>query len=172
MKKVKKQNNSYIYSIICNLVIVVFTMVASFILFSGIKITLGTELVLETGRLGMFQFFTVDSNIFMGIVALLFMIKEMEFLKGKIKEIPKSYYLLKLIATTSVVLTFVIVFIYLGPIFEGGTISMLRNSNIFLHLLMPLLSMITFMFFEKTDVINIKNTFVSIIPMSIYGIFI
>ena len=61
-------------SLVINLIIVLFTIIASIIMFTGIKIMEG-EPILETTKLGMFKFFTVDSNLLMGIVSLIFVIK-------------------------------------------------------------------------------------------------
>ena len=74
-------------------------------------------------------------------------------------------------STTAVGLTFIVVFTYLGPITEYGIKSMVMNSNLFFHLVTPVLSMITFMFFEKTDKLSSKDTFYGIIPMLLYAIY-
>ena len=114
----------------------------------------------------MFKFYTVDSNIFMGLISLLFVIKEILN-----KEITKNMYRLKLMATTSVTLTFLVVFAYLGPISKDGIKSMLQNSNLFFHLIIPALSMINFTIFERTNKLKIKDTLYGIIPTIIYAIF-
>lgn len=48
---------------------------------------------------------------------------------------------------------------------------MFTNSNLFYHFVIPLLSLITFLFFEGTDKIKFKYTFAGIIPMFLYGVF-
>ena len=58
-------------SLAINIIIVVFTIAASIIMFTGFKFMHGYETVLESTKIGMLRFFTVDSNIFMGIVALM-----------------------------------------------------------------------------------------------------
>ena len=55
----------------------------------------GYDVVLEAARFRMFKFFTVESNIFMGVIALIFSIKEIKLLNGKISEIPTKLYILK-----------------------------------------------------------------------------
>ena len=65
-------------SLILNIVIVLLTIFASIIMFTGIKLTSGAEPLLETSKIGMFKFFTVDSNIFMGLISLLFIIKTLK----------------------------------------------------------------------------------------------
>ena len=158
-------------SIFFNILIVIFTIFATFIMFTGIKFMKGPELVLETSKMGMFKFFTVDSNIFMGVVAYIFIIYELKYIKGKINEIPKIIYKLKLAATVSVALTFFVVFTYLGPIAKGGITKMLMNSNLFFHLFIPVLSVITFIFFERNNKLKIKDTFAGLVPTFIYSLF-
>ena len=152
-------------SLILNIVIVLLTIFASIIMFTGIKLTSGAEPLLETSKIGMFKFFTVDSNIFMGLISLLFIIKTL-----KNKEITKNMYILKLMSTTSVTLTFLVVFLYLGPISKDGIKSMLQNSNLFFHLIIPVLSIITFIKYEKTN-LKLKDTIYGIIPTIIYALF-
>lgn len=152
-------------SLILNIIIVILTIFASFLMFTGIKITHGAEPILETTKIGMFKFFTVDSNIFMGIIALIYVIKEITN-----KEITKTMYKLKLMATTAVSLTFIIVFTYLGPISKDGIISLLQNSNIFFHLVIPVLNIITFTLFERTNKLKFKDSLYGIIPTIIYAV--
>ena len=152
-------------SLILNIIIVILTIFASILMFTGIKITHGAEPILETTKIGMFKFFTVDSNIFMGIIALIYAIKEITN-----KEITKTMYKLKLMATTAVSLTFIIVFTYLGPISKDGIISLLQNSNIFFHLVIPVLSIITFTLFERTNKLKFKDSIYGIIPTIIYAV--
>lgn len=153
-------------SLIINILIVLLTILASIIMFTGIKITHGAEPVLETTKKEMFKFFTVDSNIFMGIIALVFVI-----LQIKKQEITKNMYRLKLMSTSSVSLTFIIVFTYLGPISKDGIKSMIQNSNMFFHLIIPVLSIINFITFERTDKLKLKDTLYGTIPTIIYAIF-
>ena len=152
-----------------NIFIVLFTIIASLMMFLGIRFT--DDIILETSNIEMFKFFTVDSNIFMGIVSLIFLYYENKILKNKSNNIPKKIYLLKLMGTVSVMLTFLVVFLYLGHIAKGGLITMLYNSNLFFHLLTPLLSFITFVFYEKTNCLSLKDTFLGLVPMIMYAIF-
>ena len=156
---------------ILNIVIVSLTIIASIVMFTGFRFMHGTEIVLEATKLQMFSFFTVDSNIFMGIVALIVAYYEYKLLNKSIKELPRKLYLLKLIATAGVSLTFLVVFTYLGYIAEGGILSLIKNSNLFFHLLIPVLSIITFVFFEKTNKLKFKDTIYGLIPTMIYAIY-
>lgn len=163
-----KQRNIKI-SLIINIIIVLLTVFATIIMFIGFRFMHGSEPILETTKFGVFKFFTVDSNVFMGIVSLAFIIEETKLLKGKIKDISKTMYIFKLMSTTAVTITFLTVFLYLGPISDGGIISMLQNSNLFFHFIIPVLSIITFILFEKTDKLELKNSLYGIIPTLLYA---
>ena len=164
-------NKKYIkVSLMINILIIVFTIFSTIIMFTGFKFMSGEHL-LETSKIGMLKFFTVDSNIFMGLVSLIFCTDEVKLLQGKINEIPKRYYVLKLTSTVGVTLTFLTVFGYLGFIMDGVVVELLKNSNLFFHLITPLLSIITFIFFEKTDKLNFKYTIFGISPTIIYALF-
>lgn len=158
-------------SLILNVLIVIFTVFATIAMFTGFKFMHGYDIVLQSTKLGMLRFFTVQSNILIGIIALLFCYLEFKLLKERIKEIPTIAYILKMIATTAVGLTFLVVFAYLGPITEYGIIAMIMNSNLFFHLITPLLSMICFTLFEKTNKIKFKYTFLGILPTFLYAIY-
>ena len=166
-----RNKNKLKLSIIFNILIVLLTIIASIIMLTGFKFMHGSEPVLELSKLGMFKFFTVDSNVFMGIVSLSFLINEIKLLKGKIKDISKKMYIFKLMATTSVTITFLTVFLYLGPISKDGISSMLQNSNLFFHLIIPVLSIITFTLFEKTDKLKIKDSLFGLVPTLLYAFF-
>ena len=124
---------------------------------------------LNLQNFGMLRFFTVESNLLMGVASFIFAINEVQVIKGKKEEISKRIYILKLMATTAVGLTFFVVFAYLGPIATTGLSSLLKNSNLFFHLIIPVLSILNFVLFEKTDKISFKNIFYGIIPTAVYG---
>ncbi len=158
-------------SLTLNIIIVILTLFASIIMFTGIKFMHGYEPVLESTSFGVLRFFTVQSNLFMGIIALLFAINEINILKKKITSISKKLYLMKLMSTTAVGLTFFVVFAYLGHISQGGILSLLMNSNLFFHLLIPVMSIICFIFFEKNDKLRFKDTFYGLIPTLVYAVY-
>ena len=164
------KNRKIKISFVLNITIFILTVLASIIMFTGFKFMEG-EHVLESTKIGMFRFFTVDSNMFMGIIAIIFAIKESKLLKEEITEISVKMYILKLMATTGVVLTFLTVFGYLGPIAEGGTVSLIKNSNLFFHLVIPILSIFNFILFERTDKIKFRYSFLGAIPSLVYSIY-
>ena len=158
-------------SLVINIIIVILTIFAAIIMFAGIKFMEGGYHVEESTKLGLLKLFTVQSNLFMGIVSAIFAFKEIQVLKGKKEEISTKMYVIKLMSTTAVSLTFLTVFGYLGIIVPGGVIELLKNSNLFFHLLIPVLSIITFAIFERTNKLKFKNTLFGLIPTLVYGVF-
>lgn len=158
-------------AIAINMLTVIMTVAACIIMYTGFKFMPGKDIVLEIAKVEMLKLFTVQSNIFVGIVSLIFAIKEMQIIKGKRTDLTITDYTFKLMSTTAVGLTFAVVFAYLGPITDGGIPVMLKNSNLFFHLIIPLVSIFNFTIFEKTNKLNFKKSFYGIIPMAIYGVF-
>lgn len=163
-------NNKIKISLAINIIIVILTIFASVIMFTGFKFMPGGY-KLESTKLGMLRLFTVQSNMFMGIVSAIFAFKEIQILLGKKEEISTKMYVLKLMSTTAVGLTFATVFGYLGIIVPGGIVELLKNSNLFFHLIIPLLAMIVFITLERTDKVKFKYTLFGLIPTLLYGIF-
>lgn len=157
-------------SIISNTLIVIFTVFATVIMYTGFKFMDG-DLPLTINGLEAFKYFTVESNVMMGIISLVFIVFEIRLQKNKIEKIPNWIYGLKLVFTVGVALTMLTTAIFLAPTTPYGYFSMFKNANLFYHFLTPLLSIITFVFFEGTNKIRFRYTFVSVIPMFLYAIY-
>ena len=157
-------------SLVCNILIFIMTIGAAIIMFTGFKFMEG-DLILEVSRFGMLKFFTVQSNLFMGVIALVFACKEIEFLKGKIDDISSKLFVLKLMSTVAVSITFLTVVCYLSQIVNGGIGVLLKNSNLFFHLIIPVVSILTFILFERTNKLKAKDAFWGIIPVALYAVF-
>jgi len=157
-------------SVVLNMTITILVTIATIFIMNGIYF-MGEELSLTETGIGLFKFFTVQSNVLMGVMAFIFMLFEIRILLGKSKEIPKWIYILKLVFTVGVVLTFFTTALFLAPNSEDGYFSLFKNSNLFYHFVVPVLSGFTFTCFEKTDKIKFKYVFAGILPMLAYGIF-
>lgn len=153
-------------SFVLNILILLFVFVATIFMLTGFRFMDG-EKILSNSHLEVFKYFTVDSNLLMGIASLVFLV----FLKKDNSNIPKGIYILKYVATVSVTLTFATTVFYLAPTSQYGFFSFFTNSNLFFHFVIPVLSIITFVFFENTDKISFGDTFFGLIPMGIYSIF-
>lgn len=157
-------------SFILNCIIFLFVLIGCIFMFTGFEF-MGHEELLVSTKFEMFKFFTVDSNILMGVCALIFGFYDYKVITRKIKEIPSMIYLLKLVSTVGVALTFVVTAFYLAPISKNGYFTLFRNSNLFFHFIVPFLSVITFVFFDNTTKIKFKHNFLSLIPFLLYSIF-
>ena len=160
MKKLK-------YSIVINFLIVVFVILGCISMFTGFTFMKEVNL-LQLHGIQMFKFYTVDSNILMGVASLVFLIYEFKIVEKKIKEIPRIVYILKFVSTVTILLTFLVTIAYLGPLY--GFYAMYNNTNLFFHLIIPILSLVTYVFFEKHE-IGYKHAYYGIIPMLIYAVY-
>ena len=156
-------------SLILNSLIVLFVTAATIMMFAGIRFT-GNELVLESNSVKMFRFFTVDSNILVGIAAIIMIIFEVKLMKKSIKKIPTWVYILKELATVSVAVTFFVTALFLGPTIPTGYLSLYTNSNLFYHLIVPVLSMVSYVAFEKYDNKYVYS-FYGMLPTVIYSLY-
>lgn len=137
----------------------------------GFKFMYGYEPSTELIRVPIFSYYTVQSNIFMGIISFIFANREYQIFRGRKKDIPLAYYVLKMVATVSVSLTFFVVFAIFGFMTQGGHIPLLQNSNLFFHLILPVISILNFIVFEKTDIIKFKHVFYGLLPTILYEIY-
>ena len=129
--------------------------------------------ILSGNRLSALRFFTVDSNILLGITAIVAAIDEKRVLDGKKDSVSASTSIAKLVGTVGVTLTMIVTVFYLVPTTAAayGVFALFTYSNFFFHLVNPILAIITFLFFEQTDRIAFKHTFTGVIPMLIYAVY-
>ena len=128
-----------------------------------------TRLLASSG-LSSLKFYTVESNILVGIASFVLLVNEYRLLNNKQEKISKYAYILKFVATVSVCLTFIVTLFYLAPSLGNKFLSLYQNTNLFFHLIVPILSFISFVFYEKTN-IEYKYTYLGIVTMIIYGIY-
>lgn len=159
----------YKLSLIFNIIIFILVIIGIIFMTCGIKI-MGEDIVLSNSSIEAFKYFTVDSNLFMGIVAIIFAYYDYLIITKKKKEIPTSLYAFKHLATTSVLLTFAVTVCYLAPFSEYEFLAFFRNSNLFFHLIVPILSVIVYVLYEKKNQDG-KIVKYGLIPMAIYSVF-
>lgn len=153
---------------IWNLITAGAVMLSVLWMFSGIKFGNGAG-PLTASKWEMLKFYTIDSNILMGIVAAVMAKQQSDVLRGRKESITPGFYVLKLVGVVGVTLTMTVTVCFLAPTSEFGWLSLFSNSNFFLHLLNPLLSIYTFLRYERTDSIAWKHTFTGITTMLIYA---
>lgn len=116
-----------------------------------------------TGSIG-FVYYTIDSNIFVLIAAVLYLITR--------KNVPKAVQLAKYSSTLSVLITLLIVVFVLYPMSNFDfEFLFLKNSAFLMHALCPILATISFLFFEKSSLDNsLKNNLRSLYFTIVYAI--
>jgi hypothetical protein len=117
-----------------------------------------------------FQAFTYDSNLLFLTAALLTIVFDIISLIKANKKLPTWVVIYKYIATTAVTVTFVTVLVLLWPATQDAGWAY-GGNNFFLHLLIPVIAIIDFIFFESETKINWKVIFFSLSSTLIYGIF-
>ena len=129
--------------------------------------------VLSARKLATLKYFTVDSNILLGIAALIAAIDQRKVLRGEKSGVSLPTLILKLSGTFGGTLTMLVTIFFLGPTLGRtyGFFSLFEKSNFFLHLVNPVLGIVTFLCFERNSRIAFRHTFTAIIPLVLYAVY-
>ena len=137
-----------------------------------------------------FKYFTVLSNVYCGITAGVFLIRLVVHARGKDKltvekkadtdgptavlerktqssDYPLWLLIMKLAAAAAVTVTFLVVACFFGPLYTYPVLY--KGSNLWFHLIIPLLGMIEFCLLEGE--IPFRMTFLTGAPALVYGCF-
>ncbi len=153
---------------------------------------IGTIISIYGMGIEFFEYYTQDSNFICFVISIVYVFVERGCLKeaNSLKEGNdanksgqeavnvdfnlKDWLLrLRFLATSMVMLTFLIVIFVLAPMFEGLTgyyIMFTRGANSMFHLLCPLISFISFVFFECGRRISFKDCLIGLAPTLVYAI--
>ena len=145
-----------IFSVILNILIVVFAAVGTVIMLSN----QGDGTGLASSGITNLKYFTVLSNEFCEITAALWLVF---FLLGK-----KFPPVLKLTAASAVALTFLIIAAFLAPMYPE--LDLYENANLWFHLILPLTAVLEFIILRTDEKIPFRYTVISALPALIYGI--
>ena len=116
----------------------------------------------DTGRgRKAFRFFTCQSNVFCATAALLTAVSQ---LTGSL---PDWIWILKYIGTAAVTVTMMTVLLFLGPVY-GYEAVMKHESDLFMHLLTPLMALVSFCVFEKRGM-SFGVSMLGLLPVVLYG---
>lgn len=116
------------------------------------------------------KFFTVQSNILGGVTAFVYIIFLLRKNKTQ-KDIPFCVRILRYIATIDLIITFLVVALFLGFIYEEGYFMLFVNANFFFHFAIPVINFISFAFFEDAPKMTLKQTLWGMTHMVLYSIF-
>lgn len=110
-----------------------------------------------------FKYFTVQSNLFLGAVCAAYVF--VWFTHGE--QIPMWLAALKLVSTTSVMITFIAVIVLLIP--KYGVKPMYSGGSFWMHLVLPLLAAIDYLFFMPSVSMPSWVTLCTLVPPALYG---
>ena len=143
-------------------------VIALLVLFAWLQMTLfGSEAALSSLGLVNLKFFTVLSNLLEGIASLFYARALHLVIHGRRAHTPHLAFVLKLISAVCVRLTFLVVLLFLGPMF--GHAAMYVGANFWFHLMIPLLSMAEFVFLDRNGRISMRDTLWALLPVLLYG---
>lgn len=115
-----------------------------------------------------FKYFTVQSNLFLGIVCGATSVIKLINIKKERYKLPIWFSCIKLIATTTIVFVFLAVVAVLGP--KNGFEGLFEKENIIFHVVNPIIAYVSYVCFEESEELTFKQCFFSIIPSAIYNI--
>lgn len=151
-----RQNRSVI-EMILNIVIIGFTIVGIILMLTGRP----EEGALQSTGIENFKFYTVLTNVFCGIIALIYLICIL------LKKNTDKLAVLKLAAVCGVAVTFAVVAFMFGPLY--GFLQFYKRGNLFFHLLEPVTAMAEFILIRRKKM-PFRFTVFAAIPTLLYGI--
>ena len=116
----------------------------------------------------MFRFYTYNSNILSAAASLIILIYELFSLSNGAAALPEWAVLLRLVATTSVAVTFLTVVFFLAPVM--GVKAMYTKDAFYMHLVGPVLAVIQFVFVENSFNISFPLSLLGVSTVIIYAV--
>lgn len=113
------------------------------------------------------KYYTVLSNIMEVVVSAILGVQLIRVYTGRSDSIPHLLFFLKYMATTAVSVTFLVVVTMLWPLTHYP--DLFTGSNFWLHVVIPLLAMIEFLFLDKFGMIRFPETLLVVIPAVLYA---
>ena len=117
-----------------------------------------------------FFFFTVQSNIFIIVMSLLFLVNDVMLLVNKKSFVNQTLLLIKYVATVAITITFIVFFTMLAPLM--GVDYLLSFNNFSLHAIVPILAIIDFILFDTDINLTYKNSLLATIAPISYVVFV
>ena len=125
----------------------------------------GDNGTISAGGFRNLKYFTVLSNLLMAAASALNLVYTIRMIKYN-RTIPNWVPRLKYAGATAVTLTLLVVLLFLWPVFKIP--GLYSGANLWFHLLIPLMSICSFVLGTK-DTMTIRDSWLAVIPMIIYG---
>jgi hypothetical protein len=142
-----------------------YILIAALVVANSVWMMAGIEGPLGSRGARALRYFTVDSNILMGVAAVIAAVLRAG------KKSPLWMTALLLVSAASVMLTFLVVALFLSPLVPTGYFSLFRRYNFCLHFLIPVLGALAFIFFEDARRLRFRANILSLIPVGLYAIY-
>ena len=113
------------------------------------------------------KYYTTLSNIFTAVASGILLVFLLRLRSGKAETIPHWVFLLKLAGASAVGVTFIVVIVFLGPLY--GFWQMYIYANFFFHLLVPVMAMVEFALFDRFGTCSGKEVLLSTVFTLVYG---
>ena len=126
-----------------------------------------SDVALSAIGLGSLKYFTVLSNLLLGLASLVYAICIIRFLRSG-AGIPSWAHKLKYAATVAVTVTLMTVLLFLGPTL--GYPLMFVGANLWFHLVLPVIALVEFIFFDTANSLSFKTTLIGVVPTLLYGL--
>lgn len=147
----------FTFETILNLVIVIFTVIGIILMVTSEP----EEVALQSSGLENFKYYTVLTNVFCGIIALLFLVFKL------LKKDTEKIRVLKLAAVCGVAITFAVVAFMFGPLY--GFLQFYKRGNLYFHLLLPVTAMAEFIIVKRKKM-PFRYAVFAAVPTLLYGI--
>ena len=164
----RRRKAKAIAALVCSVFIVVMCAVAF-----GMMINNTGEKMLQVYGLENLKFFTVLSNLLLGVVSAVYAACTARALARARRNpedgwrIPPAAQIAKFVGTTAAALTFLTVMVFLGPLF--GYEAMFLNANLWFHLVLPVVGIVEFALLDAGPRLGLRHTAVAVVPTIIYG---
>ncbi len=125
----------------------------------------GDNGTISAGGFRNLKYFTVLSNLLMAAASALNLVYTIRMIKYN-RTIPNWVPRLKYAGATAVTLTLLVVLLFLWPVFKIP--GLYAGANLWFHLLIPLMAICSFVL-GTADTMTIRDSWLAVIPMIIYG---
>ena len=115
-----------------------------------------------------FIYFTNISNLLVGLMAIVNIVFLILSLVRNKDCIPFAFSIAKLVLISMTTLTFFTVLLVIAPL--NGLEDSYSGRNFFTHVVVPILSLVSYLFLEEKIQFKWKYTFLVLVPFSIYAI--
>ena len=137
---------------------------------TGMVLRWGEGNLLTAAGLSSLKYFTVLSNLLAALAALVFVVSHLRANRKAGRRagaaVPRWVEVLKYVAAAAVGLTFLVVLVFLGPLY--GYAAMFLGANLYLHLVFPMAAMLEVVFLASYKPSG-RDNLLALLPVTVYA---